>query len=63
MVYNTKVQTNKLSLMTFDPLERQYLLEHFRSKYNECKRSERLGSAKTAQTWAKLQRLFVEATK
>ena len=49
--------------MQFDPLERQYLLEHFRAKYNECKRSSREGSAEIAETWQKLQMLFVQATK
>ena len=49
--------------MEFNPMERQYLLEHFRVKYNECKRSERPGSAEIAETWQKLQMLFVAATK
>ena len=46
----------------FDPSERQYLLEHFRVKFNEAARSERPGSAEVAQTWIKLQRLFVATT-
>ena len=49
--------------MTFDPMERQYLLEHFRVKYNEAARSARPGAAEIAETWLKLQRLFVEQTK
>ena len=47
--------------LQFDPSERQYLLEHFRVKYNEAK-SERPGAAEVAQTWLKLQQLFVSAT-
>ena len=49
--------------MQFNSEERQYLLEHFRARYNECKRSERPGSAEIAETWQKLQMLFVQATK
>ena len=37
--------------LQFDPSERQYLLEHFRVKYNEAARSERPGAAEVAQTW------------
>ena len=45
----------------FDPSERQYLLEHFRVKYNEAAKSERPGTAEVAQTWLKLQQLFVSS--
>ena len=48
--------------LQFDPSERQYLLEHFRVKYNEAAKSERPGAAEVAQTWLKLQQLFVSAT-
>ena len=47
----------------FDADERRYLLEHMRSKYNECVRSKRPGSAASAETWYKLQTLFVTNTK
>ena len=43
----------------FDSSERQYLLEHFRVQYHACLGSERPGSAEAAETWAKLQQLFV----
>ena len=48
--------------LQFDPSERQYLLEHFRVKFNEAARSERPGAAEVAQTWLKLQQLFVSTT-
>ena len=47
----------------FDSAERSYLLEHFRSEYNKCKTSQRPGAAETAETWLKLQQLFVSQTK
>ena len=69
MVYNIdkregdrSLQPRQLKTMQFDSLERAYLLEHFRSQYNECKRSTRPGSQETAETWAKLQQLLVKAT-
>ena len=46
----------------FSPDEKAYLLEHFRARHNECKRSSRPGAADTAETWAKLHKLFVSAT-
>ena len=49
--------------LEFDAAERAYLLEHFRSNYNKCAKSERPGASDTAETWDKLQRLFVTATK
>ena len=60
---NSSLYLDNLTPMQFDSQERQYLLEHFRARYNECKRSERPGSAEVAETWLKLQALFVQATK
>jgi len=49
--------------MEFDCEERAYLFEHFRTQYHTAKRSSRPGAAEVADTWAKLQRLFVTATR